>query len=514
MKPLSTSISTFSDLIEEGCLYVDKTEYLYNLINAPKGQYFLSRPRRFGKSLTISTLKAVFQGRRELFKGLTIEKMDYCWKTHPIIHLNMGSTAKETVAELSASLHLMINSIASDYGITLQEGDASDCFQYLVKALYERDDKVVILVDEYDKPLLNHLGKESVKEIQSVLKSFYSVIKTTEEYQRFAFITGVSKFSKVSIFSDLNNLTDLTMTAPEATMLGYTQEELENNFDGYIDALAENLGLSKDQCLTKLKEWYNGYRFEENALTIYNPVSVMKCFQNNKISNYWFETGTPTFLIELYKKSTVDLTHLKMFQEDFSVYEPSEIALLPLLVQTGYLTIKSAVDNGMGVEYELGYPNREVSFSLSRAMAKSLSHIGPDEFAPTTRKIYQSLLKGNTDKLFNNMRILFSHIPYDITVPREKYYQSLIFFILKMMGVGVEAEVRNHIGRCDCVVKTSEHIYIIEFKLNGTAEEALQQIEDKQYALPYTNDSRKLHKIGVEFSKESRNIERWLVQTR
>ena len=511
MRPLTTSIYTFSNLINEGFLYVDKSAGLYDLIKR-NGQYFLARPRRFGKSLMISTLKAIFQGQRELFNGLAIDKQDYDWQSYPVIHLDMGSCAKSSSDDLLRVLSKEISAIADQYNIKLSEGDASEKFKELVFLLSAKGQKVVVLVDEYDKPLLNHIGKESVKEIQNVLKNFYSVIKTTEPYQRFALITGVSKFSKVSIFSDLNNLTDLTMQADAATLLGYTQEELEDNFGEYIEILAKAQALTKDEILEQLRIWYNGYRFEENTPTVYNPVSVMKCFQDKKFKNYWFETGTPTFLVDLLKKQPVDLTDVHLVQEDFSVYEPDRLSAIPILIQTGYLTIKSSTATGIGTEYEFGFPNLEVSTAFSRVLAKGFSEISDDVFGATCRKILQAVNDGDVEKMLSNMAVLFSEMPYDITVKSEKYYQSLLFFILKMLGSDVDAEVRNHIGRMDCRVKTKDYIYVMEFKLNGTAEEALQQIEDKQYALPYTNDPRKLFKIGVEFSKETRNIDRWLVQ--
>jgi len=511
MRPLTTSIYTFSNLINEGFLYVDKSAGLYDLVKR-NGQYFLARPRRFGKSLMISTLKAIFQGQRELFNGLAIDKQDYDWQSYPVIHLDMGSCAAETTAEIKSNLFDLLDAIASDYKISIGNETLPSRFKELIDKLSKNNQKVVILVDEYDKPLLNHIGKESAKEIQNVLKNFYSVIKTTEPYQRFALITGVSKFSKVSIFSDLNNLTDLTMQADAATLLGYTQEELEKNFGDYIEAVAEAQSLSKDECLNKLKLWYNGYRFHQNTETVYNPVSVMKCFIDKEFRNYWFETGTPTFLVDLLKKQPVDLTDIHLVQEDFSVYEPDRLSAIPILIQTGYLTIKSSTVTGIGTEYEFGFPNLEVSTAFSRVLAKGFSEISDDVFGATCRKILQAVNDGDVDKMLSNMAVLFSEMPYDITVKSEKYYQSLLFFILKMLGSDVDAEVRNHIGRMDCRVKTKDYIYVMEFKLNGTAEEALQQIDDKQYAVPYANDPRKLFKIGVEFSKETRNIDRWLVQ--
>ena len=512
MKPLTTSVYTFSELIEGGYLYVDKTAGIHKIIAEYKGQYFLARPRRFGKSLLISTLKAIFQGKRELFNGLAVDKMDYDWQSYPVIHLDMGSCAKATQEETELNLLYLIKDQAKANNVEVTREGSAACFQQLVSLLSSNDQKVVILVDEYDKPLLNHIGQESVKETQSLLKNFYSVIKTTEPYQRFALITGVSKFSKVSIFSDLKNLTDLTMRSASSTLLGYTQEELEENFDGYIDALAEAQGSSKEECLEKLKEWYNGYKFHRNSQTVYNPVSVMKCFQEKEFKNFWFETGTPTFLVDLLKKQPVDLTDIHLVQEDFSVYEPDRLSAIPILIQTGYLTIKSSTATGIGTEYEFGFPNLEVSTAFSRVLAKGFSEISDDVFGSTCRKILQAVNDVEVDKMLSNMVVLFSEMPYEITLKNEKYYQSLLFFILKMLGSDVDAEVSNHIGRMDCRVKTINFIYVMEFKLNGTAEEALQQIEDKQYALPYANDPRKLFKIGVEFSKESRNIDRWLVK--
>jgi hypothetical protein len=512
MKPLSTSISTFEDLIREGCLYVDKTEYLHRLIAAPKGQYFFARPRRFGKSLTLSTLKAIFQGKRALFKGLAIDEMAYDWKKHPVIHLNMGSAAAENAEELREILTGCISEQADVHQLTIARNLPSEMFLSLVRKLSENDCKVVILVDEYDKPLLNHIGQESVKEIQSVLKSFYSVIKTTESCQRFAFITGVSKFSKVSIFSDLNNLTDLTMTAPEATLLGYTQEELESNFGGYIDALAQALGLSQEQCLARVKEWYNGYRFHGHSQTLYNPVSVMKCFQNNEIHNYWFETGTPTFLMELLAKKAVKLDHLEVPQELFSVYEPNQAAILPLLFQTGYLTIAQAWHDGVQTKYRLDFPNTEVAFSFSFAASLALSHADSEDFSRAVDEVVAAFRAGEIDAALTAMRIFFAKIPNRLVVDNEKYYQTIFYVIFRMLGVYIKCEVSTFTGYIDAVVMNARSIYVIEFKLNDTAEAALQQIEEKAYALPYAHDGRCLYKVGVEFSRETRNIARWLVR--
>ncbi len=512
MKPLTTSIYTFEDLIKGGYLYVDKTAALHKIIAEYKGQYFLARPRRFGKSLLISTLKAIFLGKRELFKGLYIDTLDYNWQVYPVIHLNMGSADYDDGDALKGGLIEMIDKIAMDKNISLINSTYGSRFQELIEKLHDLKGKVVILVDEYDKPMLNHLQKKGINEIQSVLKSFYSVIKTTEPYQRFALITGVSKFSKVSIFSDLNNLTDLTMTAPEATMLGYTQEEFENNFDEYINALVAVQGTSREACLDKLREWYNGYRFHQRAQTVYNPVSVMKCLQDKEFKNYWFETGTPTFLIDLFKRQQIDLENTSAFESDFSCYEPSELSILPLLFQTGYLTIKSSSLLGDETRYELGFPNSEVKRSFSKYLAQGLAHIPGSEMTGAAIRIIEALNENRLDDMLETMKVFFANIPYDISIAQEKYYQTIFYTVFNVLGSMIDAEARTNTGRIDAVVKTDHHIYILEFKLNGTAKEALQQIEDKQYALPYADDPRQLFKIGVEFSAEKRNINKWLIK--
>jgi hypothetical protein len=458
----------------------------------------------------ISTLKAIFQGKKELFEGLYITETNYDWLEYPVIHLDMGSCVADSTEELKRNLDYLIDRQAKLNDVQLNNEGCSARFQELIESLSDKGKKVVILVDEYDKPLLNRLDTPEVEKLQSVLKSFYGVIKTTEHAQRFAMITGISKFSKVSIFSDLNNLTDLTMTAPESTMLGYTQEELEDNFDEHIDSLAKAQGLSKYECLDKLKVWYNGYRFEDNAPTVYNPVSVMKCFQNLKFNNFWFETGTPSFLIKLLKEKPVDFGDLTLSAPSMDSYDPKNINPLTLLFQTGYLTIDNCETGPLGNIYHLRFPNQEVSTAFNFTLASNFSANTDGVLNRTCLKIIEALKNGDVDEILENMRILFSQVPNEITLDYEKYYQSLMFFILRLLGTEVDAEVSNNIGRMDVLIKTDDFIYVIEFKLNGTAEDALKQIEDKEYALQYINDERTLFKIGAEFSRKTRNISRWL----
>lgn len=510
MKPLSTSIYTFADLIGGGFLYVDKTAQVYDLIKPAKAQYFLSRPRRFGKSLLVSTLKAIFEGRRELFEELAIADTEYEWQPYPVIHLDLGAVRARSVEELEAGLLRKVRQCADSRSHTLASDNCYDAFEELIFALATPDAKVVILIDEYDKPLLGHLGEPSAGDIQAVLKSFYSVIKSTEEQQRFVLLTGVSKFSKVSVFSDLNNLTDLTISRSAATLLGYTQTELEENFPDYIERLAEHGETGVDEALAELRAWYNGYRFHQAAETVYNPVSVMKCFQESEFRNYWFETGTPTFLVDLLRKEPVDLGGLSVPETAFFAYEPDRLDPLPLLVQTGYLTIVGAEKMGGLRYYELDYPNQEVEQSFSYWLARDFSHLRAPELSNALRRITRALGEGRVDDMLQHLKIFFAGVPNTISLDHEKYYQTIFFTVFKLIGAVIEAETSTNIGRIDAVVKTGTDIFLFEFKLHGTAEDALEQIHDTRYAEPFLDDDRRITLVGVAFDPSTRNLERWV----
>ncbi len=512
MKPLSTSIYTFETLRNEGFLYVDKTAGIYELIRRT-GQYFLSRPRRFGKSLLVSTLKAVFLGRRDLFAGLALADLDYDWKTYPVIHLDMGAMASADAAELRQNLLRGVCRSADDNRCELADGTtAYQAFEDLITGLAKRDGKVVILIDEYDKPLLGHLGQQSASAIQTELKQFYAVVKKTEACQRFALLTGVSKFSKVSVFSDLNNLTDLTMNEQAATILGYTQQEVEACFPDYIQCLADKLDLSLDATLAELRVWYNGYKFHQDAPTVYNPVSLMKCLVNEDFKNYWFETGTPTFLLDMLKRKPIDLDNLEVDENAFSTYDPIALEPLPLLVQTGYLTIRKAEQVGDARYYTLGYPNLEISQSFSYWLLRTMAVVPDPELSGALRQMVKALQAGDVDTMLEQLKTFFHNIPHDIVEQKEKYYQTIFFTVFKLIGAMIEAEVRTSLGRIDAVIKTEGYIYIFEFKLRGTAGEALRQIHEKQYAAPYRDDPRKTLLVGVEFSASSRTLANWLVE--
>ena len=346
IKELTSYTYSFEELIQGEFLYVDKTEYIWNMIRPRTAGYFLSRPRRFGKSLTVSTLKAIFQGKKELFNGLAIYDKPYDWKQYPVIHLDMNGLDFSSVEELESSLCELVTEAAASHELTLESANAASMFRALINQLAEQE-QVVILVDEYDKPILNNLGKPHAQKILDKLKTFYSVIKAFESKERFVFVTGVSKFCHVSLFSDLNNLTDITMNRDYATMFGYTQEEFETYFADRIDFACKQLNMPREELLPEIKAWYDGYRFEEESETVYNPVSLAQFFVNScKFNNYWFSTGTPSFLVELTKKA--DFNFEKTLSEPvmglaFNAFEIDKIDPLALLLQTGYLTIKSSL---------------------------------------------------------------------------------------------------------------------------------------------------------------------------
>ena len=516
MKPISTSTYTFSALVGGGYVYVDKTAIIHALAKEESPQYFIARPRRFGKSLLISTLQCLFEGRRELFKGLAIDSLPWDWTPIPVLHLDMGSAQARDGDELRVRLSEMMKRMAADLGEPPPESiPPEDVFFDLCRAAAAKSPtgRIAILVDEYDKPLLGLLGKPEVSGIRDVLKAFYSVIKTTEPLQRFVLVTGVSKFSKVSIFSDLNNLTDLTMDARSAKLLGYTHEEVLANFPEHLDALAEVEGTDRAGAFGKLVEWYDGYHFDAGAPAMFNPVSVGKCLDARRFKNYWFETGTPTFLMQLLKREPVDVEHLEMPEDAFSVYEPEAPAILPLLVQTGYLTVKDSHREGDITVYSLGYPNKEVATSFSYHLAANTAAWSGMDMEAFVGNMSRALRSGDAAGMVECLKTYFAAIPYDIAIANEKYYQSLFYAAFLLMGARTDAEVRTNNGRIDAVVRVPGYTYVFEFKIKGTSAKALEQIHEKRYYERYLGAGDKVILVGAGFSLKTRNITRPKIET-
>ena len=508
MEKIATDTYSFERIREGGFVYVDKTAILKTLADGSLGtQFFVARPRRFGKSLAISTFQCLFEGRRGLFKGLAIEP-GWDWsKTYPVLKLDMGSCQGDSVEEIEERIGVMFRKESARLGVPLYEGSVSAQFDMLINDLAQKHGgKMVLLVDEYDKPLLGHLGKDDVNNVRDFLKAFYSVIKTNEGMQRFAFITGVSKFSKVSIFSDLNNLNEFSMDARVATLFGYTHEEVKANFPGALAALGERYGLDAEATFARLIHWYDGYRFEENAVPVFNPVSVGKCLSTQKFDPYWFETGTPSFLLKLIANDPVDIDHIEVSQSAFSVYEPDAPELMAIFYQTGYLTIKSARDDGEDRIYDLGFPNYEVRKAFSESLSREFSRLGATEHSSLLTQMVEALRHDDVNDMLDALSCFFANIPANITVKREKYYQTLFYAVFVLIGARTHAECWTNRGRIDAVVETPCGIYVFEFKLNGTATDALSQIKEKGYHEKYLRSGKKVTLAGVAFDAEMRNL--------
>ena len=514
MKPVTSAIYTFEDMRQGDLLYVDKTAFIHELIAPPKGIYFLSRPRRFGKSLTISTLKAIFQGKRELFEGLAIDALNYDWKTHPVIHLDMGGSGAKTAAELRDYIMTSLGFISKDMGVELRETTPSLAFMELIREI-SRQAPAVILIDEYDKPILDNIGKSDVTAIREELEAFYGVIKTTEPYQRFVFITGVAKFTKVSVFSKLNHLTDITMTGRFATMFGYTQAELENNFAEHITYAAQKQGVSRQELIARMRHWYDGYRFEENAETVYNPVSVAQFFFNDgKFKNYWFETGSPGILFELAKKWDFDFEDaLTSPVQDlaFSQFDVDRLQPMPLLMQTGYLTIREAVaDPIMGAVYYLGFPNFEVASAFT--MFLLMDCLPETDSFNSVGRLRKTLSAGDHEAFIMELNSLLGAIPWRLHIKHEYYYHTVAYMAVRLAGLSATAEEPVHSGAIDSGVTIGDTIYLFEFKLDKSANEAIEQIKKKHYPTKYAASGKRVLLFGVNFNSEKRQIDDWRVE--
>jgi hypothetical protein len=490
---------------------VDKTALIHDLISCGK-IYFLSRPRRFGKSLLISTMESLFAGDKALFEDLLISKTDYDFATYPVVTLEFSKEEFGTADNLRDYISGALDDHAEQYAISLVKTTYAQRFGELLTKLHQKTGrKVVLLIDEYDKPILNNLIKPVLGEIKEVMNAFYAVAKAQDRHLKFVFITGVSKFAKVSVFSGMNSLTDISMSKKYASLCGITEKEMQSNFSQAIKQLAQQENQSTTQISAKIKHWYNGYYFEENGPSVYNPYSLMSLFSQQKFQNYWYTTATPTFLLNLLQETQYDLKNLSQFEigaSAFAASEPEDMSVLSLFIQTGYLTIK-----GYNAPlYVLDFPNYEVKSSFYESVITRYGYLQSGHGEAYTHQLTQYLKSNNLDDFFETLSVFFANIPYDLTVNLEKYFQSLFYAIFTLLGFTIEAEVRTNKGRIDCILKTNDTIYIIEFKLNGTASDALKQIQDKQYAQKYLKSGRAIVLLGVEFDQQSRNIGEFIQQ--
>lgn len=508
-------IQNFEKIRNDGYFYVDKTALIYQMVKTGS-YYFLSRPRRFGKSLLISTLEAYFQGKKELFEGLAMEKLEKDWTVHPILHLDLNAEKYTEPEALYQVLESALRGWEALYGAQDYEKTFAARFQGVIQRAYDKTgQRVVILIDEYDKPMLQAIDNEGLqKEFRDTLKAFYGALKSKDGCIRFGMLTGVTKFGKVSVFSDLNNLDDISMRNQYVNICGISEQEMHDNLEEELHELAEAQGMTFDEVCQELKDCYDGYHFTHNSIGIYNPFSLLNTFKYKEFSDYWFETGTPTYLVDLLKKHHYDLhrmAHEETSSEVLNSIDSTNDNPIPVIYQSGYLTIKS-YDRRFGI-YRLGFPNREVEEGFIKFLLPFYaSNTNAVEASFEILKFVHEVESGDYNSFFRRLQSFFADTPYELIRDVELHYQNVLFIVFKLIGFYVKAEYHTSEGRIDLMLQTDKYIYIMEFKLDGTAEEALQQINEKHYAQPFETDSRKLFKIGVNFNAHTRNIEKWIVE--
>lgn len=520
-KFLPISVRDFGLMITGNFVYVDKTRFIYEMARVPQAYYFLARPRRFGKSLLVSTLKALFEGRKELFKGLWIENSAWEWKSHPVLEIDFNEVDARNAQTLQESLSNRLDHLAGLHDVELSRSLLADKFIELILAVQQKyRERVVVLIDEYDRAIISHLGKGEMelgfaKQNRDLLKTFFGVLKGAHVAAalRFVFITGVSKFSRVSIFSDLNNLQDLTMYADYAAMLGYTQEELERNFDDRIVEFAKRQQTTVATMLRMLREWYNGYRFTKAEVQVYNPFSIVNVLAEYDFKTFWFETGTPSFLVNLMKEGNYpvpQIEDLEIPEAAFSSYDLENLGLEALLFQTGYVTIRKHA----GELYHLGYPNQEVKSSFSAYVYNSLVEGVDTVLKSQFKRLHLYLAKEDLAQFIETTNAILSAIPYTQQQQQgEAYYHTIFYLMVAASGVLVQTEALSSQGRMDIAVEFDDKVYVIELKCNQPAAQALAQIRAKKYHEKYVQSGRRIFLVGIDFDTQQRAITEWKMES-
>lgn len=510
MQKYPIGIQNFQELITGGYLYVDKTALIYRLVSRGK-YYFLSRPRRFGKSLLVSTLQALYEGKQELFSGLYIgDKWDFS-QTNPTLVIYFNQMSLRDVG-LEQSLKTTLRNEARRHNLLLESEGVGFMFQELIEKLHVKTGrKVVVLVDEYDKPIVDYLEELPIAHLnRQLLKSFYGILKPSDEHLEFVLLTGVSKFAKVSVFSDLNNLRDLTLNPQFSDLVGINQEELILNFKAEISDLASERGITEEVFLGQIKHWYNGYSWG-GKVSVYNPFSLLNFFADNgSFQNYWFSTGTPTWLIGLLRSRGIyQIEGQEVSAISLDTFDIEQLEVYPILFQTGYLTIRSAED---GI-YVLDYPNQEVKQSFLQYLLQGYRQGSLGEGLPLVVHLRNALQNNDLAKAMEVMDTVFSSLPYDLWQnENERFYHALIHLTFTLLGVYVQSEVHTSRGRCDALVQTQRYVYAFEFKLDKTSSEALAQVKTKGYLTPYKPLGKALVAVGVNFSTATKSVESWEVE--
>ena len=512
LKNLPIGIQDFESLINDGYLYVDKTALMYRLVSTGR-YYFLSRPRRFGKSLLISTLKAYFLGKKDLFKGLAVEQLEQKWTVHPVLHLDLNTDNYDSKAALDDRIALSLDNWEKLYGRNELEKSFGARFEGVIQRAYEKTgERVVILVDEYDKPLLQAIGDDKLQDtFRTTLKSFYGALKSKDDCIKFAMLTGVTKFGKVSVFSDLNNLKDISLDNRYYNLCGIDEGELHGVFEPYVQRLADSQNITLDKAYSELKRNYDGYHFSKNMVGMYNPFSLLNAFDSLEIGNYWFETGTPSYLVELMQDQDMKLWNITKKLVSSDVLNSVDIATtepISVIFQSGYLTIKGYKNEYDG--YLLGFPNEEVKRGFLRYLIPRYTSVRPSDTAFEIESFVEEVKGGDISGFMTRLESFFANTPYDLIKDTENHYQNVLFILCNLCGLYTKAEFHTSNGRVDMTIETPDYVYVFEFKYNGTAEEAMSQIKEKNYAQPFLASGKKIALIGANFSGETRNIEKYL----
>ena len=512
LKNLPIGIQDFESLINDGYLYVDKTALMYRLVSTGR-YYFLSRPRRFGKSLLISTLKAYFLGKKDLFEGLAVEQLEQKWTVHPVLHLDLNTAKYKEPGKLDAVLDKTLSKWEKLYDIKPHDPDFGMRFEDVIQCAYEKSgERVVVLVDEYDKPLLETIGNEALQEdYRSTLKSFYGALKSKDDCIKFAMLTGVTKFGKVSVFSDLNNLKDISLDNRYYNLCGIDDGELHGVFEPYVQRLADSQNITLDKAYSELKRNYDGYHFSKNMVGMYNPFSLLNAFDSLEIGNYWFETGTPSYLVELMQDQDMKLWNITKKLVSSDVLNSVDIATtnpIPVIFQSGYLTI-SGYDEEFKL-YSLDFPNEEVREGFMLYLMPYYTSVSENKTGFQIRSFVREVKSGDITAFMTRLESFFANVPYDLIKDTENHYQNVLFILCNLCGLYTKAEFHTSNGRVDMTIETTDYVYIFEFKYNGTAEEAMSQIKEKNYAQPFLASGKKIALIGANFSGETRNIEKYL----
>lgn len=507
-------IQTFSELMTKNYVYVDKTEYVYRMTHSGSKYMFLSRPRRFGKSLLTSTLHSYFAGQKELFKGLAIERLETEWTEHPVLHFDMSLGKHMGKEELENNLAYQLSWYNREYGITDVASEINNQLTDIIRRAYEQTGRqVVVLIDEYDAPLLDVVHEEeNLPALRNVMRNFYSPLKACDPYLRYVFLTGITKFSQLSIFSELNNIKNISMDEEYAGVCGITEEEILTQMSDDLDRLAVRMKLSREEALDKLKEQYDGYHFTWPSPDIYNPFSLMNAFEDGKVKSYWFGSGTPTYLIEMLKKYGVTPTKIGNMEAVAAQFDaPTErmTSIVPLLYQSGYITIKN-YDSDFEF-YLLDIPNKEVRIGLMQSLIPS--YITPDTLTATSTivNLARALRRDDISEMLSLLQEFLATVPQCDNTDYEGHYQSVFYIIFTLLGYYVDVEVRTPRGRVDVVLRTHTTLYVIELKLNRTADAALQQIDLKNYPERFALCGLPVVKVGVNFSRERRTLDDWVV---